>query len=47
MKILLMDFNLLFFRYVVYDHKNKIVERIFLQWPWTQLKKHIGNYTTL
>lgn len=47
MKTVIGDVNLLFFRYVVYEHNNQLQELICLQWPWTTLRSLIGDYTTL
>ncbi len=45
--IVVIDINLFFIRYVVYELNNKIHEKLTLQMPWTPLSKHIGEYVTL
>lgn len=40
--IIVMNINLLFFRYVVYDLGDKMRESVGFQWPWTSLEKFLG-----
>lgn len=44
MKIVVVDINLGFFRYVVYDQGDELHEKVFFQLPWTKLEKHLGKY---